>query len=104
MVFQGECCTFSLEKTLNYLSCTKKLRNPSSLNDFRPVALTSIVMKCFERIILCYLKSQTESHCDPNQFEYKQNRSTDDATLTILHHAYMHSLGKNRFICPNSLR
>ena len=36
-----------------------KSRNPSSLNDFRPVALTSIVMKCFERIILRYLKSQT---------------------------------------------
>ena len=36
-----------------------KSRNPSSLNDFRPVLLTSIVMKCFERIILRYLKSQT---------------------------------------------
>jgi hypothetical protein len=67
-----------------------KNRSPSELNDYRPVALTSIAMKCFERIILRSLLSQTQHQLDPFQFAYKQNRSTDDATLTLLHNAYSH--------------
>ena len=67
-----------------------KNRNPSALNDYRPIALTSIVMKCFERIMLRTLLAQTQPHLDPFQFAYKQNRSTDDATLTLLHKAYSH--------------
>jgi len=67
-----------------------KTRNPTVLNDYRPVALTSTVMKCFERIILRTLLSQTQHHLDPFQFAYKQNRSTDDATLTLLHNSYSH--------------
>ena len=33
----------------------------TALNDFRPVALTSVVMKVFERLVLRYLKSVTNS-------------------------------------------
>ena len=47
-------------------------------------------MKCFERIVLSHLMKYTDSHLDPYQFAYKHNRGTDDATLTLLHHAYSH--------------
>ena len=67
-----------------------KNSKPKILNDFRPVALTSVVMKCFEKVVLKNLLSQTQAHMDQNQFAYKQNRSTDDATLTLLHHAFTH--------------
>ena len=67
-----------------------KSRCPSELNDYRPVALTSIVMKCFERIVLKIILSQTQHSLDPLQFAYRQNRSTDDATLTVLNNAYIH--------------
>ena len=67
-----------------------KNNKPASLNDYRPVALTPIVMKCFERIVLKHLLSYTTPHHDPHQFAYKPNRSTDDATLTLLHNAYIH--------------
>ena len=71
------------------MSCAKN-RKPTAFNDYRAVALTSIVMKCFERIILNRILSYTTPHHDPYQFAYKPNRSTDDATLTLLHHAYTH--------------
>jgi hypothetical protein len=67
-----------------------KNNKPKQLNDYRPVALTSIVMKCFERIVLSRLLQQTQSVLDPFQFAYKCNRSTDDATLTLLQSAYDH--------------
>jgi hypothetical protein len=67
-----------------------KSKSPSVLNDYRPVALTSIVMKCFERIVLRNLLSQTKQFFDPHQFAYKHNRSTDDATLTLLNNTYTH--------------
>ena len=72
------------------ISPVPKNRSPSSLNDFRPVALTSIAMKCFERLVLKKLQLQTQKFLDPFQFAYKSNRSTDDATLTLLHNCYSH--------------
>ena len=72
------------------ISPVPKSRNPKELNDFRPVALTSIVMKCFERVVLQRLLNKTQHAQDPLQFAYKQDRSTDDATLTLLHNAYTH--------------
>jgi hypothetical protein len=67
-------------------------------NDYRPVALTSIVMKCFERIVLRKLLIQTRHALDPQQFAYKHNRSTDDATLTILNNTYTHLKKPNSFV------
>ncbi|XP_061610528.1 opsin-5 isoform X3 [Phyllopteryx taeniolatus] len=50
-----------------------------SLNDYRPVSLTSVVMKSFERIMLDHLKTVTGPLLDPLQFAYRANRSADDA-------------------------
>ena len=68
------------------------------MNDFRPVALTSLVMKSLERIVLLRLLPQVRELLDPYQFAYKQNRSTDDATVTLLNHAYTHLEKKNSFV------
>ncbi len=46
----------------------------TGLNDYRPIALTSVVMKSFERLVL----SQNEAITDPLQFTYRVNRSVDD--------------------------
>ena len=45
-----------------------KKPKPKALNDFRPVALTSVVMKFLERLDLTYLKSVTNFSMDSFQF------------------------------------
>lgn len=63
---------------------------PKVKNDYRPVALTPIVMKCFERLILRRLLQQVSHLMDPLQFAYKQGRSTEDATAYIIHRITEH--------------
>ena len=67
-----------------------KSATASEMNDFRPVALTSVPMKCLERLILRYLKDYTEKSLDSFQFAYRSKRGTEDALLTfydiISHH------------------
>ncbi|KAL0185677.1 hypothetical protein M9458_017347, partial [Cirrhinus mrigala] len=60
------------------------------LNDYRPVALTSVVMKSFEKLVLAYLKDITGPLLDPLQFAYQANRSVDDAVYMGLHFILQH--------------
>ncbi|KAK3526619.1 hypothetical protein QTP70_030778, partial [Hemibagrus guttatus] len=60
------------------------------LNDYRPVALTSVVMKSFERLVLTYLKNITGPLLDPLQFAHRANRSVDDAVNMGLHFILQH--------------
>lgn len=46
----------------------------TGLNDYRPVALISVVMKSFERLMLAHLKDTTEHLPDPLQFANWANR------------------------------
>ncbi|KAK3554097.1 hypothetical protein QTP70_019196, partial [Hemibagrus guttatus] len=62
----------------------------TGLNDYRPVALTSVVMKSFERLVLAYLKNITGPLLDPLQFAYRANRSVDDAVNLGLHFILQH--------------
>ena len=62
----------------------------STMNDYHPVALTSVVMKVFEHIMLRYLKSSTAGLLDPHQFVYQTNRSADDAVALDLHYVMKH--------------
>uniref|UniRef100_A0A672MN05 Reverse transcriptase domain-containing protein n=1 Tax=Sinocyclocheilus grahami TaxID=75366 RepID=A0A672MN05_SINGR len=62
----------------------------TGLNDYRPVALTSVVMKTFERLVLAYLKDITGPLLDPLQFAYRANRSVDDAVNMGLHFILQH--------------
>ncbi len=62
----------------------------SCLNDYRPVTLTSIVMKVFERLLKNHLCSSIPVTLDPLQFVYRPNRSTDDAICQVLHSSLTH--------------
>uniref|UniRef100_A0A3P8PS83 Reverse transcriptase domain-containing protein n=1 Tax=Astatotilapia calliptera TaxID=8154 RepID=A0A3P8PS83_ASTCA len=62
----------------------------TGLNDYRPMALTSVVMKSFERLVLSYLKTLTAPLLDPLQFAYRDNRSVDDAINMALHFILQH--------------
>ena len=72
-----------------------KNSNPIDLNDYRPVALTSAVMKCFESLVKRYICQILPTSFDPFQFAYKANRSRDDAITGLLHTTLAH-LDKGR--------
>ncbi len=62
----------------------------TSLNDYRPVALTPVIMKCIERLVLQHIKDHLPPDFDPYQFAYRANRSTEDAISVALHSALNH--------------
>ncbi len=43
----------------------------SCLNDYRPIALTPIIMKCFERLVMHNIKTSIPNTLDPLQFAYR---------------------------------
>ena len=70
--------------------------------NYRPISLTSIVIKVFERILFCHLVSALESHLilSPSQFGFRAKRSTvsllvdavDDWSLCLEQHGTVHCL------------
>ncbi|KAK1792065.1 hypothetical protein P4O66_001844 [Electrophorus voltai] len=72
-----------------------KKPRPSSLNDYRPVALTLVVMKCFEKLVRDFITSSLPASMDLLQFAYHHNCSTDDAIAHLLHTTLTH-LDKGR--------
>ena len=75
-----------------------KNNKPSTINDYRPVALTLVAMRCFENVVLSRLVPRIQPHADPLQFAIKRDMGTDDATLTLLHHAFTHLDHKGSFV------
>ena len=61
-----------------------KTTHPKAPNDYRPVALTSLVMRSFEKLIKHELLVRTEHLLDPVQFAYRMGRGVQDATITLL--------------------
>ncbi|KAI3367303.1 hypothetical protein L3Q82_008344 [Scortum barcoo] len=72
------------------LSLSPRKPKSSRLNDYRPVALTSTIMKCFERLVKSFITSSIPDSLDPLQFAYRPNRSTEDAIALTLHTALSH--------------
>ncbi len=73
-----------------------KNSKPSCLNDYRPVALTSTVIKVFEILLKKNICSSIPATLDPlQQFAYRPNRSTDDAISQVLHSSLTHIDSKN---------
>ncbi len=68
------------------------------LNDYRPIALTPIMMKCFERLVMHHIKSSLPNTLDPFQFAYRPNHSTDDAISTTLHLALTQLEQKDSYV------
>ena len=61
-----------------------KTARAKEMNDFRPIALTSVVCKCLERLVCDRLISSLTGKLDPLQFAYKAKRGVEDATVTLL--------------------
>ena len=70
-------------------SSTKKPK-VKEMNDLRPVALTSIVMKCLERLVLIEIKKSFNTVQDPLQFAYRAKRCVEDALVVFLDNVYKH--------------
>ncbi len=70
----------------------------SCLNEYRPIALTPIIMKCFERLVMHNIKTSLPNTLDPLQFAYRPNRSTDDAISSTLHLALTHLENKDSYV------
>ena len=69
----------------------------SCLNDYRPVALTSVVMKTLEHLVLQFLKSIIDPLLDQFQFAYRNNRSVDDAVAIRLFYVLKHIDSPNTY-------
>lgn len=66
-------------------------------NDYWPVALTLIAMKCLERLVLKNIKAALPNTADPHQFAHRPNRSTDIVSTAL--HTVLLYLEKNKNIC-----
>ncbi|KAK0153912.1 hypothetical protein N1851_004008 [Merluccius polli] len=67
-----------------------KSTNVTRMNDDSPVALTSVIMKCFERLVKSFICSSLPSTLDSMQFAYRSNRSMGDAIALTVHTARSH--------------
>jgi hypothetical protein len=76
----------------------------TELNDYRPAALTSESMKCFERLVKDHITSTLPVTLDPLQFAFRPNRSTDDAIAITLHTAHSPiPSGQEEYLCKNAV-
>ncbi len=76
-------------KTSCIVPVPKKPR-PAELNDFRPVARTSHVMKTMEQLLLHHLRPQVRHALDPLQFAYQEKVGVEDAIVYMLHRSLSH--------------
>uniref|UniRef100_A0A3P9KDL8 Reverse transcriptase domain-containing protein n=1 Tax=Oryzias latipes TaxID=8090 RepID=A0A3P9KDL8_ORYLA len=74
-----------------------KISSPQSGNDFRPIALTCIAMKCFEKIMIECLKEEVSPFLDNLQFAYKHGSSTADAVISASHLILKHLEAPNSY-------
>jgi hypothetical protein len=68
------------------------------LNDYRPVALSSVAMKCFERLVMAHINTIIPETLDQLQFAHFPNRSTDESISIALHTALSHLDKRNTYV------
>lgn len=76
-----------------------KTAHAKALNDFTPIALTSLLSKCMKHLESNELKSQTVECMDPMQFAYRANRGVEDGTLTLLDKIQSHLDKPKTYVC-----
>ena len=69
----------------SYITSVPKIICPKENNDYRPVALISIVMKCLDCLVACKLRLDVQDYLDPFQYAYSHGRGTYDAVNTVVH-------------------
>jgi hypothetical protein len=73
----------------------------TELNGYHPVALMSVIMKCFERLVKDHITSTLPDTLNPLQFAYRPKRSTDDATHHTAHCPV--PSGQEEYLCKNAV-
>jgi hypothetical protein len=68
------------------------------LNYYCPIALTSVAIKCFERLVMAHINTIIQETLDPLQCADRPNRSTDDAISIALHTALSHLDKRNTYV------
>jgi len=68
------------------------------------VALRSIIMKCFQRLVMAQINSSLPDILDPLQFAYRRNRSTADAISLALHSTVEHLDNKDTYLLTTAHR
>lgn len=82
---------------MSYIVPIPKKPGATELEDFRPIALTSILGKCFERVISKHITASVSNSLDYLQFAYKIMRGTDDATVSMFHTLAKHLQAPSHF-------
>lgn len=67
-----------------------KTSRPKDFGDYRPVALTSHLMKTLERLVLTHLRPLVIPSMDPLQFAYQPGIGVEDAVIFLLNRATSH--------------
>ena len=75
-----------------------RILSQGTVNDYHPVALTPVIMKCFERLVKDHITSTLPATLDPLQFAFRRNRSTDDAIAIALHTTLFHMNKMNTYV------
>ena len=70
----------------------------TELNDYLLMALTSVIMKCFDRLGKHHVTSTLPATLDSLQFAYRPNRSTDDEISITPHSALSHLDKRNTYV------
>jgi hypothetical protein len=84
---------FNLSLTPSVITtCFKQTTKVTCLNDYRHVALTSVAMKCFERLVIAHINTIIPDTLD------HPNRSTDDAISIALHTALSHMDKRDTYV------
>ncbi len=68
------------------------------MNEYRPEALTSLVIISFEKIIKDVLLNKVQTNLDLLQFAYRSSRGVDEATGTLLNTNLTHLEGAKSFV------
>jgi hypothetical protein len=90
-----ELCYVPLQWRTSEIIPVPKNKVPVEMNDLRPVALTCVLMKCFESIVKDLISADVKGQCDQFQFAYREGKSTEDAVTVLLHTVLSH-LDKNK--------
>jgi len=83
------------------LNCFLKINhNSCAINDFRPVAMTSVIIKCLEQPMKRYINNSIPVSNDPLQFAYRSNRAVNDAVFLALqvHTVLQHLEGRDTYV------
>lgn len=69
-----------------------KVKNPTSADDYRPISITPVIARVFERLIYDnYLKDHYHKTLNREQYGFRSNSSTDCALLRLVNTCQKHN-------------